>query len=194
MSALWELVTTASRPQASVSSGTAARLEIASTAIKASEPLIAPAIARTSATTPVDVSEVRQEDDLGAAGLFEARRDVVGARALAPLVAKMVDVAAVGAGHRGPALPKKPCETTRTRSPGEQRFATADSIAPVPADAKRTTPCSVRYTCRRRSKTRASTSRNSGVRWWIMGAAVAARTSGGTGVGPGVTRYRFSGI
>jgi hypothetical protein len=57
MRALWELVTTTSRPQLSVSSGTAARLEIASTAISASAPYKRSAIAWTSATTPVEVSE-----------------------------------------------------------------------------------------------------------------------------------------
>jgi hypothetical protein len=57
MSALCELETTTSRPQASVSSGTAARLEIASTATSAPEPRSRSAISRTSATTPVDVSE-----------------------------------------------------------------------------------------------------------------------------------------
>src|SRR5437588_1786536 len=35
-------------------------------------------------------------------------------------------------------------------------------------------------------------SRKSGPRWWAIGSAAAASTSGGTGVGPGVKRYRFS--
>src|SRR5579862_2221136 len=34
--------------------------------------------------------------------------------------------------------------------------------------------------------------RKSAPRWWTIGSAVAARTAGGTGVGPGVNRYRFS--
>ncbi len=75
-----------------------------------------------------------------------------------------------------------------TRSLGEQRFATADSIAAVPADVKRSTSFSVRYTARMRSSTRVNVPRKSAERWWIIGSAVAARTSGGTGVGPGVTR------
>jgi hypothetical protein len=38
--------------------------------------------------------------------------------------------------------------------------------------------------------TRVNTSPNSGVRWWIMGSAPAAETSGGIGVGPGdIRRY-----
>src|SRR3954452_4318413 len=35
-------------------------------------------------------------------------------------------------------------------------------------------------------------SRKSAPRWWTIGSAPAARTAGGTGVGPGVKRYRFS--
>ena len=31
----------------------------------------------------------------------------------------------------------------------------------------------------------------SGVRWWIIGAAIASMISAGTGVGPGVIRYFF---
>jgi hypothetical protein len=33
----------------------------------------------------------------------------------------------------------------------------------------------------------------SGLRWWISGNAIAAETSGGMGVGPGVIRYVLSG-
>jgi hypothetical protein len=40
--------------------------------------------------------------------------------------------------------PKFPDETTSTRSPGEIRFATADSNAPVPDEVKSSTSCSVR--------------------------------------------------
>src|SRR3954466_2965992 len=57
MSALCELVMTTSRPHASVSSGTAARLEIASTTTSASEPEIRSAIDCTSETTPYEVTE-----------------------------------------------------------------------------------------------------------------------------------------
>jgi hypothetical protein len=57
MSALCELVRTTSSPHSSASSGTAARLEIASTATSAPEPAIRAAIACTSETTPVEVSE-----------------------------------------------------------------------------------------------------------------------------------------
>jgi hypothetical protein len=42
------------------------------------------------------------------------------------------------------------------------------------------------------SFTRVNTSPNSGVRWWMIGIAPAAETSGGIGVGPGdIKRYLF---
>jgi hypothetical protein len=57
MSAFCEPETTASSPHSSVSSGTAPRLEIASTATSAPAALAAAASSRTSATAPVEVSE-----------------------------------------------------------------------------------------------------------------------------------------
>src|SRR5215210_4317982 len=51
---------------------------------------------------------------------------------------------------------------------------------------------SVRTTRFRFSFTRVKTSPNSGVRWWMIGSAPAADTSGGIGVGPGdIKRYLF---
>src|SRR5215203_1543862 len=51
---------------------------------------------------------------------------------------------------------------------------------------------SVRKTLLRFSLTRVKTSPNSGVRWWMIGIAPAAETSGGMGVGPGdIKRYLF---
>src|SRR5918997_2570293 len=51
---------------------------------------------------------------------------------------------------------------------------------------------SVRKTLLRFSLTRVKTSPNSGVRWWMIGIAPAAETSGGIGVGPGdIKRYLF---
>ena len=52
----------------------------------------------------------------------------------------------------------------------------------------------VRKTFARRPRTRSATAWNSGPRWCSIGWAIAAVTSGGTGVGPGVTRYGLSGI
>src|SRR5262249_50379858 len=42
---------------------------------------------------------------------------------------------------------------------------------------------------RRPCCTFASTAANCGVRWWMTGCAIAAITSGGTGVGPGASKY-----
>src|SRR5215211_9296982 len=89
-------------------------------------------------------------------------------------------------------LPKLPELTTRILSPGENRFCSAPSNAPVPLAAYVKTSFSVRKTRFRFSFTRVKTSPNSGVRWWMMGNAPAADTSGGIGVGPGdIRRYLF---
>jgi hypothetical protein len=74
------------------------------------------------------------------------------------------------------------------RSPGEQRFAVAASSVPVPDDVYRSTSVSVRKTCASRSKQRLYTGLKSGPRWWTTGCDMAASTSGGTGVGPGVNK------
>src|SRR5215217_6535882 len=51
---------------------------------------------------------------------------------------------------------------------------------------------SVRKTRFKFSFTLVNTSPNSGVRWWMIGSAPAAETSGGIGVGPGdIRRYLF---
>ena len=55
--------------------------------------------------------------------------------------------------------PKAPAETTTTRSPGEQRLATDDSIAPVPEHVKRSTSDAVRHTARSRSRHSPKTAR-----------------------------------
>ena len=52
----------------------------------------------------------------------------------------------------------------------------------------------VRHTSWSRARQRSISSRKSGPRWWMTGSAPAARTSGGTGVGPGAIRYRFPAI
>src|ERR687897_2912549 len=89
-------------------------------------------------------------------------------------------------------FPKLPLLTTSTLSPGEKRFWIAPSKAPVPLAAWVKMSFSVRKTCFRLSFTRVNTSPNSGVRWWMIGIAPAADTSGGLGVGPGdIKRYLF---
>ena len=64
----------------------------------------------------------------------------------------------------------------------------------MPEHVKSNTSDEVRWTSFSRPSTRAYTSRKSGARWWITCSASAASTCGGTGVGPGVNRYRFCAI
>ena len=85
--------------------------------------------------------------------------------------------------------PNSPCETASTRSPGERRFTTADSNAPVPDDVKTRTSFSVRNTSRRRACARSNTAAKSGERWWSTGSERARSTDGGTDVGPGVRSF-----
>ena len=77
---------------------------------------------------------------------------------------------------------------TTTSSPGERRLVTEPSMAPVPEAASTSTSWPVPKSSRSPSCTSASISPNCGVRWWITGSAIAAITSGGTGVGPGASR------
>ena len=104
MSAFCDPATTTSSPHASVSSGTAPRLETASTTTSA--PALARDAARataTSATTPVDVSECTRTTT-SRSRLLEPRAEVLGPRRLSPCVAKLVDVGAVRARERRPAV------------------------------------------------------------------------------------------
>src|SRR4029079_211343 len=84
-------------------------------------------------------------------------------------------------------------EATSTRSPGDTMFVTADSIAYVPDPGITSTSLPVMNTRLRPASVSANRRLKSGLRWWISGRAIAACTSGGTGVGPGVIRYVFSG-
>ena len=56
----------------------------------------------------------------------------------------------------------RPCETARTRSPGESRLTIADSNAPVPDAVRRRISFSVRYTSRSRSRATAEDLREVG--------------------------------
>src|ERR687894_1955860 len=87
--------------------------------------------------------------------------------------------------------PKLPADATSTRSPGETRLATADSIAAVPEPVNRSTSSRVAKARARRSSVSRSSALKSGLRWCRTGSDAAAATSGGTGVGPGVIRYRL---
>ena len=88
MSAFCEPETTESSPHSSVSQGTAPRLEIASTAMSAPASFAAAARARTSQTTPVEVSDCVTSTALAPPSSREPGSEVVGGRRLAPLVAR----------------------------------------------------------------------------------------------------------
>ena len=149
MRAFCEPETTTSRPQASVSHGTAPRLETASTTTSAPASFATAANACTSATTPVDVSDCTIQTALASRSLRRARRS--SASGVSPQAYRSTSTSApnavVIATQRSPKLP---AETTRCGSPGETRLATADSNAPVPDEPKRSTSLSVRHTSRRR--------------------------------------------
>ena len=104
ISAFCEPETTESSPHSSVSQGIAPRLEIASTPTSAPASFAAAASARTSATTPVEVSDCVTSTALAPpSSASRAARSSADGR-LAPLVADVVDLAAVGLGDLGPAL------------------------------------------------------------------------------------------
>ncbi len=189
ISAFCEPETTTSRPHASVSHGTAPRLDTASTTTSAPASFATAAIAWMSATTPVDVSDWTTQTAL-ASRSAQPRAHVVRVRRLAPRVAQVVDVGAVAADViAAQRSPKLPAETTRCGSPGETRFATADSKAPVPEAVKRRTSSAVRQTSRSRVRQllvdRPEVRARGGGR---PARPSAASTCGGTGVGPGVNR------
>ena len=64
-------------------------------------------------------------------------------------------------------------------------------MTPVPEHANSSTSPSVWKTYFRSSIASANAAEKSGVRWWMIGAAMVSMTSAGTGVGPGVIRYFF---
>ena len=74
MSAFWEPETTTSSPQASVAQGTAPRLETASTTARQPASFAAAASARTSETTPVEVSEWTNHTAFASRSPSRARR------------------------------------------------------------------------------------------------------------------------
>ena len=153
ISAFCEPVTTTSMPHASVSSGTAPRLEIASTTEIAPASLQAATSGWMSETTPVEVSEWTM--NATSAPLSASARETSSARGVcAPLVRQRHDVAR----RTRPPASASACRTRRARRrapshPGERRLANADSNAPVPDAVKTSTSFFVRKTsCSRASR------------------------------------------
>ncbi len=67
-------------------------------------------------------------------------------------------------------------------------LTTAASIAPVPDEVNGTTSWVVWKRRLSPARTSMKSASYSGVRWWIIGWAIASRTFEGTGVGPGAIR------
>ncbi len=84
--------------------------------------------------------------------------------------------------------PNLPARSTRTVSPADRVLTTAASIAPVPEDVNGITSWLVWKSRLSPARTSMKSASYSGVRWWIIGWAMASRTFEGTGVGPGAIR------
>src|SRR5918997_4997219 len=190
MSAFCEPATTTSTPHSSVLNVQAPRPETASTMVTTSEAALAkPSM---SLTVPVEVSESTQIAALISGSLASASAtsslsafwpQSYSSSVISRPKARLILT------HRSPKLP---FFTKRPLSPAEKRFCIAPSKAPVPLAAKVKISFSVKKTRFKFSFTLVNTSPNSGVRWWMMGSAPAAETSGGMGVGPGdMRRYLF---
>ena len=120
-------------PHASISSGTAPRLETASTTTCAPDGRVASANACRSETTPVEVSECVRKTARTPSVSASSALEIGGRRHLAPRVAERHHVARRTARRSPPTARRRRLRRRRPRAvPGLQRLATADSIAPVP--------------------------------------------------------------
>ncbi len=192
MSPFCEPVMTTSSPHASVLHSTAPMPVIESTmsTTSSSGPTILP-MASTSLSTPVDVSDCvtmtpRASGFAASAAATSAGRTTsvqpyCRSTTLSPYVSAM-------SFWRSPNLPLR---HTMTVSPAEKQFAMPASITPVPEHANSSTSPSVWKTYLRLTIASANAAEKSGVRWWMIGAAMVSMTFSGTGVGPGVIRYFF---
>ena len=98
-----------------------------------------------SETTPVEVSEWTRNATSAAVCLSASELSARGASP--PGVRRADDVAPDTVASFCQRVPKFPCETASTFSPGESRLTTADSNAPVPDDVNSSTSFCVRKTC-----------------------------------------------
>ena len=177
--------TTTSMPHASICKSAMPRLETASTINIASVAAVACAYARTSWSTPVDDSLCWTSTAFTSAFARSASAMRSGAT-VSPCGAASSTICSLYAlAMASQRCANAPALTMITRSPADSVLATAASIAPVPVHAGVSTSCCVwtrRLSPARTSEKRAS---YSGVRWWMIGRAIASNTSLGTGVGPG---------
>ena len=138
---------------------------MASTTSNASWPRATSASARTSCTTPVDVSD-SVANTTSISGLPASRRSTSAGSMRAPHSGSWARTSAPKASpsssQRSPNLP--PAQA-RTGWPGRTRLATADSMAPVPLEVSTITSFAVCNTPGRRPRTRANSASKSGARW-----------------------------
>ena len=190
ISAFCEPETTTSSPHASVSHGTAPRLETASTTTSAPASFAAAASAWTSATTPVEVSDCTNQTAF-ASRSREPRAHVVRRRASRPRRSgggrRRRRSAAVIAAQRSPKLPGRDDEMRLARRDEVRDGRLERAGARGGEEQHVAAPCG-----RPRAAARGSARRPAGSRGCGGGRPArpsAASTCGGTGVGPGVNRY-----
>ena len=174
-------------PQASVSSGTAPRLEIASTTEITPASLQAAASCSMSETTPVDVSEWTRKATPAPLSARRAR-DVLGLRRLAPRVVQRDDVAAVGGAELLPARAELSVRDDERLLAGRDQVREGRLVRARAGGGEEEDLVLGPEDWWRRASDSRKTFLKSGERWWMTGSASAASTSGGTGVGPGVRR------
>ena len=137
--------TTRSRPHASVSIGTAPRLETASIASRQLRPRESSPIFSMSVTVAVDVSECTTTASFSvSSAIASAMR--AGSGRLPHSHSSAVTSAPKAFAIDTQRLPNAPPVTQSTRSPASIVFANTDSNAPVPEAVNSSTSCSVRNT------------------------------------------------
>ncbi len=164
MSAFCDPATTTSTPQASVASSTPPRLDTASTTSTAPVGAVSRAMRSMSWTTPVEVSD--WVTNTAAVSPSAAAAPIRAGSSRSPHACSTctgsIPYARTSLSQRSPKLPAEP---TTTRSPGDSRFATADSIAAVPEPVKSRTSCSVANRRLRAAIVSPRRARKSGLRW-----------------------------
>ncbi len=140
MSAFCDPDTTTSTPHSSVRRSTPPKLETASTTNAAPVGRTASAIPRTSCTTPVEVSDWVTYT----AEAPTAAAPIAAGSSRSPHSRAMCSQLTVWRSHiSAQRSPKFPADATTTRSPGDERLSTADSMPAVPDPATTSTSPSV---------------------------------------------------
>ena len=138
---------------------------MASTTSSASWPRATSASARTSCTTPVDVSD-KVANTTSISGLPASSRSTSAGSMRAPHSGSWARTSAPNASpSSSQRSPNFPPAQARIGWPGRTRLATADSMAPVPLEVRTMTSLPVWKTPGRRARTRVNSASKSGARW-----------------------------